>query len=322
MLFEQWMEKSWRLVPHIVFTSGQDERILKVTRRLADTGLARPIILGNQFEIRRFAEESNIRLKGVAIRKPQHFPEFDQYCRNFKKQFAPDKKIPQIREQLQDVHLFALQMLLAGEAQLVFFKEVEFKQYLPQISRWLSRDQAMLSSFHLFWQEGQNHLFTLADAHFYPRPTPEQLANIAVSCGFNFEKLSGMQARIALLSFSSKGSADHPMVQTVQQAVQLARKKAPALKIEGELQFDAAFVPEIGRKKAAGNVLQGQANVYIFPSLGAANIALKIIETLTPFKTVGPIVQGLSFSVQFVADEVCEEGLFEQIIIASNLINV
>ena len=112
------------------------------------------------------------------------------------------------------------------------------------------------------------------------------------------------------------------MVQTVQQAVQLARKKAPDLKIEGELQFDAAFVPEVGRKKAPGNALSGAANVYLFPSLNAANIGLKIIETLTPFKTLGPFVQGLKFSVQIIKDETCAEGLFKRVIVASNLINV
>ncbi len=322
MLFERWMDKNWSLRPQIVFPNALDVRVLRAARQLAQLGLARPLLLGNQFRIRDFAEENKVRLSGVSIRKPIHHPSFDAYCRSFRKEFAPDKKIPEVRKLLQDEKLFALQLLLHGEAQSVFLLPEDFNALLTDWAAVLSDGQHMLSAFSLIWNEANQQMMAFADPYFYPRPSAEQLAEIAATTGRNFTKLTGQPAKVAMLSFSSGGSASHPLVQTVQQAVKLARKKAPELKIEGEIQFDAAFVPQIGQKKVPNNVLRGAANVYIFPSLGAANIGLKIVQTLTPYKTLGPIVQGLKYSLQMISDEICEDGLFKQIIVASNLLNV
>ncbi|WP_457565459.1 phosphate acyltransferase [Caldithrix abyssi] len=321
MLFERWMDKMWQKPPRIVFTDGMDARVLKIARRLADTGLARPMIIGNQFEIRAYAEEQKIRMNGVALRKALHHPAFDVYCRAYKKQYAPQQKISEIRALLQQPALFAGQMLLHGDADLCFLSRAQFNEFLPPFSRWFSDQSGILSSFALIWNEKLNRLLTFSDPLFYPRPTAEQLAEIAVTTARNFEKLSGERARVALLSFSTMGSASHPMAQVVQQAVELIRQKEPHLKVEGEMQFDAAFVPEIGRKKAPGNRLDGAANVYVFPSLNAANIGLKIVQALTPYRTVGPIVQGLSHALQVFDEQRCEEGLFHQVIVASNLLN-
>ncbi len=321
MRFEYWMEKMWQNPPTVVFTEGKDVRILKTARRLAETGLARPLILGNQFEIRAFAEENKIRLRGVALRKPLNHPRFDWYCRDFKKQFAPQEKIPTIRKILEIPELFAAQMLLHGDAQLCFLTQKTFNHTLVRVSQWLAEGKQMLSSFALLWNESQGQMLAFADVLFYPRPTAEQLADIALTTAQSFEKLSGQPAKVALLSFSTKGSADHPMVEKVRQAVQLLNQRAPQLKVEGEMQFDAAFVPEIGRKKAPNNKLNGAANVYVFPSLNAADIGFKIARNLTPLQTLGPFVQGLKHSLQIIEDERCEESLFKQIIVASNMIN-
>jgi len=321
MLFDQWMEKIWFKTPIVIFPQPQDVRILKVARRLTDTGLARALLLGNQFEIRSFAETQKIRLNGVSVRKPIHFTSFDHYCRDFRKQFAPEKKIPEIRQQLQQPTLFGLQMLWHQEAQLALLRPQAFKELLSQWSHLLTDGQHMLSSFSLVWHEQEKQLLAFADPYFYPRPTPEQLAEIAITTAKNFQKLSNQTARLAMLSFSTRGSASHPQIEVVRQALTIIRKKAPDLKVEGEIQFDAAFVPEVGRKKAPGNALNGKANVYIFPSLNAANIGLKIVQTLTPYQTLGPIIQGLKYPVQLIDDTVCEDGLFKQIIVALNLIN-
>ena len=141
---------------------------------------------------------------------------------------------------------------------------------------------------------GDNGMMVFADCAVHPNPTAEELAQIAVSTGETTKMITGMEPRIAMLSFSTKGSASHEMVDKVVEATRIAQEMAPHLQIEGELQADAAIVPGIGAKKAPGSKIAGQANVLVFPTLEVGNIAYKLVQRMAGAEAVGPVLQGMA----------------------------
>jgi phosphate acetyltransferase len=141
---------------------------------------------------------------------------------------------------------------------------------------------------------GSQQVLTFADCAVVPDPSAEQLADIAIDTAANHRRLTGEIPRAAMLSFSTRGSATHASVQKVQQATEWIRQRTPDLHVDGELQVDAALVPDVGRRKAPGSAVAGQANVLIFPDLNSGNIAYKIAERLAGYTAIGPILQSLA----------------------------
>jgi phosphate acetyltransferase len=141
---------------------------------------------------------------------------------------------------------------------------------------------------------GENGIMVFADCAVHPNPTAEELAEIAVETGVTTKAIGGFEPKIAILSFSTKGSAKHEMVDKVIKATRIAKQKAPDMMIDGELQADAAIIPAIGQKKAKGSEIAGQANVLVFPTLETGNITYKLVQRLAGAEAVGPVLQGMA----------------------------
>jgi phosphate acetyltransferase len=287
----------------IAICDATDARVLAAAREAADTGIARPILIGERALIEHAASEAKVDVDGIPILCAKSYAALEDLARSYYESRA--KKIASIdlarQEILASELLFAACLTTASEVDGVLAGAVSttgdvIRGALKGIG--LAEGISILSSFFLLdfpAISGHRDEFVLAfaDAAVVPEPTPPQLADIAVSTAKNFETLTGQDAQVAMLSFSTNGSAVSHSTEHVREALSLAKAKAPALAIDGEMQFDAAFVPDVAARKMPGSEVAGHANVMIFPNLDAGNIGYKIAERVGMGRAIGPILQGL-----------------------------
>lgn len=282
----------------VVYPDGEDPRVVQAALRLQGQNLATPLLLGRPLAIR--AIQQSLGLGGTLwSMDPGHGSQLERNAADYLKIQREAGKAPTEEQAVQAVRsplTAGALMLRRGEAELGIAGNLSSTADVLRAGlRVLGRQEkgGTVSSFFFMIAPGGEKLYIFTDGAVIPEPTSTQLAHIATGAGRVMENLMGIAPRVALLSFSTKKSAEHPRVQVVRDAVEEARRFAPGMCIDGELQFDAAISPEVAEQKAPGSPVAGQANVFVFPSLDAGNISYKVAQRLCGYTALGPFLQGL-----------------------------
>jgi phosphate acetyltransferase len=302
-LINQIKNNAKKYQQRIVLPESHDERTLKAADIAISENLAKIILIGSTKKIFEAAEKLSLKnLKEAIIIDPENNPKSDQYADLMvelrkSKGLTKDDAIKLLKDPLY----LATVMIKSGDADgevagadnatgdvlRPAFQYVKTKPGITVVS----------GAFIMFLKDkefGENGIMVFADCAVHPNPTAQELAEIAIATAHTTRAIAGFEPRIAMLSFSTKGSAQHEMVDKVIKATALAQQMDPTLKIDGELQADAAIVEAIGLKKAPGSKIAGHANVLIFPTLEAGNIAYKLVQRMAQAEAIGPVLQGMA----------------------------
>lgn len=301
-ILDEIKSKAAKLQKTIVLCEGEDSRVVKAAQDATKEGIAKIVLLGNEAEIK--AANPDVDLTGVTIidhLTSDKLPAYNaKLCElRAKKGMTPE----QAAELLKDGTYFGAMMLKMGEVDGLVSGACHSTANTLRPGLQIIKTApgaSAVSSFNLMIcpPQGSQYcpdgLVVFADCGLNPTYTAEGLADCAIATANSAKAIAGIEPKVAMLSFSTKGSAKHDDVTLVQEATAIAKQKAPELKLDGELQFDAAIVPSVGAMKAKGSEVAGHANVFIFPDLQAGNIGYKIAERLGGFMAVGPICQGFA----------------------------
>ena len=288
----------------VVLPESYDDRMIQAAELITKDGLAKVVLLGDAAVLEAKAGELGVSLAGVELVDPSSATQLDNYVAELVK--LREKKgltAEQARETLtgEDNLFFGAMMVRKGDAGgMVAGAYNTTGNVLRAAFQVVGTAPGMntVSSVFLMVTKnpdfGENGVLCFADCAVNPNPNAQALAEIAVSTATSCKSFLGVDARVAMLSFSTKGSASHQDCNKVLEALEIAKGLAPDLQIDGELQADAALLPKIGEKKAPGSAVAGKANTLIFPDLDAGNIGYKLVERVAGAEAVGPIIQGLA----------------------------
>jgi len=311
----------------IVLPEGTEIRTLMAANQILGVHAAEIILIGAPEEIKHLATENGLRnIDKATLVDPKNHEKKELYT-NLLVDLRKSKgmTLEQASIQVEDPLFLACLMIKNGDAdgEVAGARNTTGNVLRPafQIVKTLPGISVVSGAFLMFLKNksyGENGLMVFADCAVHPNPTAPELAQIAISTAQTARNIAGFEPRVAMLSFSTKGSAKHEMVDKVVEATRIAQEMEPTLQIDGELQADAALVPDVAASKAPGSTVAGRANVLVFPTLETGNIAYKLVQRLADAEAVGPILQGMAAPINDLSRGCSVDDVYKMVIITSN----
>ncbi len=301
----------------IVFPEGLDERILRAAARLAEERVLTPILIGDIEQIQAKAAELAVSLDAAEIYDPNKYAGMDVLVQAFVERREGKATEEDARKILLDENYFGTMLVHTNKAHgLVSGAIHSTADTVRPALQIIKTKEGVSKTSGVFIMVREDEKYVFADCAINITPDSSDLAEIAIESAKTAEMFN-IEPRVALLSFSTKGSAKSPETEKVTAALEEVKRRNSSLVIDGEFQFDAAFVPSVAKKKAPDSPIQGDANVFIFPSLEAGNIGYKIAQRLGNLEAVGPILQGLSRPVNDLSRGCNEEDVYKLALITA-----
>lgn len=311
----------------IVLPEGTEIRTLMAANQLLGAQAAEIILIGNPEEIKHLATENGLKnVDKATLVDPKNHAKKELYTNLlFELRKSKGVTIEQAALLVEDPLFLACLMIKNGDAdgEVAGARNTTGNVLRPafQIVKTLPGISVVSGAFLMFLKNksyGEDGLMVFADCAVHPNPTAPELAQIAISTAQTARSIAGFEPRVGMLSFSTKGSAKHEMVDKVVEATRIAREMEPTLQIDGELQADAALVPDVAASKAPGSTVAGKANVLVFPTLETGNIAYKLVQRLADAEAVGPILQGMAAPINDLSRGCSVDDVYKMVIITSN----
>lgn len=302
----------------IVFPEAIDERVLSAASRLHAEEILTPVLIGNRQEIEKTAEENDLDIEGITSIDPNDYAEMDAMAAAFVERRNGKVDAEEAREILRDMNYFGTMLVYMDKADGMVSGAIHSTSdtVRPAFQIIKAREGVSVVSGSFIMTRGDER-YVFADCGINPDPNEQELAEIAVESARVAEAFDIKPAKVAMLSYSTHGSAGGPSVEKVVKATKIAQESAPEFDIDGELQFDAALVESVGKSKAPDSKVAGQANVFIFPDLQSGNIGYKIAQRFGGFTAIGPLLQGLNKPVNDLSRGCSEEDVYQIAIVTA-----